>query len=1418
MPPFASTDRESFSASLPLLRVVALLALPSANLNLNSQVASLVVDAPHPQAPPAFTAVGDWTPQEETTFFPLNGKRRYDIGDLTGDEQAYVELINRARIDPKAEGRRLVETEDPDVLGAYRSLNVDLDWVLNAPEEGFNHLPVAGVLVPNAALTKAARRHTQDMFDNNFQGHGGSDGSRPENRAKDAGYSWTAIGENVYAYAKSIFHGHAGFNVDWGRNEPQGIQNPPGHRLSIHNPIWKEVGVGVINGSKGDVGPQLVTQEFGTRQNITPFVTGVAYYDLNGNRFYDSGEGLGGIRVDVKGSDFYALTHNSGGFGVPVPRNGRYQVTFSEAGFAEKIESVAVSRSRNAKVDFTPIYRPPQIAGPDTIPPRMDTSFTFSTVDGATAYQWRQNLLIPIDGVEGAETRLSDFEEETTGRYSARTSSVKHSGRYSFRLVHPTGDKQILNWNRVFRPGRSGALRFQSRLTVATSDEIAQVEASVDGGAHWTVIWSQAGSARGSSQRGEPRFFRRTADLSSFAFQHIRLRFVFALKNGGRFFPYNGSSPSEWGWYFDDLELVDTMEIVEPSLHEVEEAGRFAFAPLIEDDYLLEVRAKVSDRWYPFGPSKLITASRSAIIEPPPVNRPVLTITANDVMREFGETNPVFMVSYSGFVNEEGPDVLGGILEFDEGGGTEEAVAGVYDLTPSGLTSSNYNIVFVGGSITVTKAPAEVTLGDLVQGHDGLPKTVSVVTVPEGLNVDVTYDGSMDAPMVQGSYAVSAVVNDPRYSGSAEGTLKITDLAMVTLADLAQVYDGTARVVSVVTDPPGLAVEVTYDGGEAVPVAAGTYEVRARIADPDEVYSGFAEAELVVAKGSAQVSFVPGSLTRPINEIAAAEVVTVPAGLAARITYGEGFDALPQLIGRYDVVAVIEDPNWVGSVMGVFEIVRAPQEIRMLLPVPIGVELIGEAREIPLIATATSDDLVNFPIEFLVGEGTDASAFASVSGNRLVIRGTGDVELVVRQAGDEYWAPVERTFMIEATGQPAVRLAEIEVSDLEQEYDGNPKAVGVVTVPAGLAVVITYDGSLEVPVDAGTYEVRVEVNEEGYEGVAVAMLTITPSARKIPVDIEITNLEHRYDGNPKSAMVSLDPAGVAVSITYNGSPESPVDAGTYEVRVLVTAETHEGFKIATLTITSGEAGISFVEASLSQLVGEVRPVEVVTEPAGLNVRVMYDGSADVPAAVGEYEVVATVEDRNWEGRATGTFRIRLASQEITVGDLTDYRPWPIAMEGTQMIISLPVVGATSGLPVTLEVDEVNSTGEATLFPSGTRLNVTQPGDIVLIARQAGDDRWAPAERSFTVTVTGRGVPVQTPVIRLTSLEIANGQVRVVFEADFGEPQAFDLLTALDPSGPWRIDPTANILALDNGFAATTSATGTDEQYYRIQSR
>ncbi|TAE78956.1 MAG: hypothetical protein EAZ84_00160, partial [Verrucomicrobia bacterium] len=49
--------------------------------------------------------------------------------------------------------------------------------------------------------------------------------------------------------------------------------------------------------------------------------------------------------------------------------------------------------------------------------------------------------------------------------------------------------------------------------------------------------------------------------------------------------------------------------------------------------------------------------------------------------------------------------------------------------------------------------------------------------------------------------------------------------------------------------------------------------------------------------------------------------------------------------------------------------------------------------------------------------------------------------------------------------------ATIQLSDLTQTYDGSPKSVSSSTTPAGLAVAISYDGSSNPPVAAGSYPV-----------------------------------------------------------------------------------------------------------------------------------------------------------------------------------------------------------------------------------------------------------------------------------------------------------------------------------------------------------
>jgi hypothetical protein len=77
-----------------------------------------------------------------------------------------------------------------------------------------------------------------------------------------------------------------------------------------------------------------------------------------------------------------------------------------------------------------------------------------------------------------------------------------------------------------------------------------------------------------------------------------------------------------------------------------------------------------------------------------------LTVTANDATKIQGEANPAFTVSYGGFVLGEGPGVLGGTLTFSTPA-TASSPPGSYTIAPAGLTSGNYAITVVSGTLTV---------------------------------------------------------------------------------------------------------------------------------------------------------------------------------------------------------------------------------------------------------------------------------------------------------------------------------------------------------------------------------------------------------------------------------------------------------------------------------------------------------------------------------------------------------------------------------------------------------------------------------------------------------------------------------------------------------------------------------------------
>lgn len=71
-----------------------------------------------------------------------------------------------------------------------------------------------------------------------------------------------------------------------------------------------------------------------------------------------------------------------------------------------------------------------------------------------------------------------------------------------------------------------------------------------------------------------------------------------------------------------------------------------------------------------------------------------------------------------------------------------------------------------------------------------------------------------------------------------------------------------------------------------------------------------------------------------------------------------------------------------------------------------------------------------------------------------------------------------------------------------------------------------------------------------------------------PTTIALSNLNQPYDGTPKAVTAATDPAGLTVSITYNGSTTPPTAVGSYIVVATVNDSTYAGSATAVLTISN----------------------------------------------------------------------------------------------------------------------------------------------------------------------------------------------------------------------------------------------------------
>ncbi len=224
------------------------------------------------------------------------------------------------------------------------------------------------------------------------------------------------------------------------------------------------------------------------------------------------------------------------------------------------------------------------------------------------------------------------------------------------------------------------------------------------------------------------------------------------------------------------------------------------------------------------------------------ITKVILTGTTDNKSRAYGQTNPVFTVTYSGFVNGENSTIVTGTLSSSTAATTNSPV-GNYAVTVFGQTAPNYTMNYVAGTLTVTSSALTVTANGASRGYGATNPAFSgtITGLVNNDNITATYTTTATTNSATGSYNISPVFSDPgsklgNYTVTTNlGTLTITNAPLtVTVNNTIRGYGATNPVFTGTIT--GLQnndnITATYATTAATNSAAGGYGITVALNDP----------------------------------------------------------------------------------------------------------------------------------------------------------------------------------------------------------------------------------------------------------------------------------------------------------------------------------------------------------------------------------------------------------------------------------------------------------------------------------------------------------------------------------------------------------------------------------------------------------
>lgn len=490
-------------------------------------------------------------------------------------------------------------------------------------------------------------------------------------------------------------------------------------------------------------------------------------------------------------------------------------------------------------------------------------------------------------------------------------------------------------------------------------------------------------------------------------------------------------------------------------------------------------------------------------------------------------------------------------------------------------------------TITFNPLPAK-TYGDAgfnlnATASSGL--TVSYVSSNPGV---ATISGNTIQVTGAGSTVITALQPGNTLWNSATDVQQTLDInkatATITLSDMNPVYDGLASPVTATTTPPGLTVDLTYDGLSQPPVNAGSYAVVATIDDDD--YQGSQAGSLVISK--APLTATADDFSRPYGEANPPFTISY-AGFVA----GENVTALdtpPSASSTADgttgpgtfpiTVSGGSDNNYSFSyVDGNLTITRANATVSLsdLTAVYDGNAHRATAVTVPsgLTVTLTYNGDVTEPVN--AGSYTVSAVIDDPD-----YQGTGTGVLVISKAPltvtaddkSRSYGEVNPPFTLSYTG--FIVGEDITVIDM-------PPAA------SSTADGTTSPGMIPISVTGGS--------DNNYEfNYAAGVLTIVKGI----ANVSLMNLAATYNGFSHPATATTDPSGLRVDFTYNGSPQPPVNAGSYELIGTINDINYIGTATGTLVIGKAPLTITITGIPEKLLAGDSYTL-VATTSSGLDV-------------------------------------------------------------------------------------------------------------------------------------------------------------------------------------------------------------------------